>query len=105
MGPKDPFDRPEGLLSMPETNRDKLDELARRDAQAGAAGSAERNQRRKNSGQLSARERVELLLDEGSFEEFDRLATHRCDDFGMAEQRIPGDGVVSGYGRVDGRTV
>ena len=49
-------------------------------------------------GKLTARERVELLLDEGSFEELDKLVEHRCLDFGMAEQKVPGDGVVSGYG-------
>jgi propionyl-CoA carboxylase beta chain len=54
---------------------------------------------------LTARERVELLLDRDSFEELDKLVTHRCLDFGMQEQQIPGDGVVSGHGRIDGRVV
>src|SRR6185295_6814017 len=54
---------------------------------------------------LTARQRVELLLDKDSFEELDELVTHRCIDFGMAEQKVPGDGVVSGYGRIDGRLV
>ena len=54
---------------------------------------------------FSARERIELLLDEGSFEELDRLVTHSCHDFGMDSKTIPGDGFVTGYGRVDGRTV
>ena len=54
---------------------------------------------------LSARERIELLLDEGTFEELDKLVTHRCRDFGMDEQVVPGDGFVTGYGRIDGRLV
>src|SRR5271169_3333345 len=56
-------------------------------------------------GKLTARERLELLLDEGSFEEWDMFVEHRCGDFGMAEQSIPGDGVVTGYGTVNGRLV
>src|SRR5437764_8086449 len=61
--------------------------------------------RRRAEGKLTARERVGLLLDKDSFEELDRLVTHRCIDFGMQEQQYPGDGVVSGYGRIDGRLV
>ncbi len=68
-------------------------------------GGAERRERQHAEGKLTARERVELLLDEGSFEELDKLVEHRCLDFGMADQKVPGDGVVSGYGRVDGRLV
>jgi propionyl-CoA carboxylase beta chain len=68
-------------------------------------GGAERRERQHREGKLTARERVELLLDEGSFEELDKLVEHRCLDFGMAAQRVPGDGVVSGHGRVDGRLV
>ena len=56
-------------------------------------------------GKLTARERIELLLDEGSFEEWDMFVEHRCADFGMAEQTIPGDGVVTGYGNIKGRLV
>src|SRR3990172_7149871 len=89
---------------MAQSNRDKLDELARRN-EAARSGGAGRTERQQKEGKLAARARVELLLDEGSFEEFDRLVTHRCDDFGMDAERIPGDGVVSGYGRVNGRTV
>ena len=55
-------------------------------------------------GKLSARERIDLLFDEGSFEEIDKLVEHRCQDFGMAEQRIPGDGVVTGHGLINGRS-
>ena len=68
-------------------------------------GGPERRERQHREGKLTARERVELLLDEGSFEELDELVEHRCLDFGMAEQKTPGDGVVSGYGRIDGRLV
>ncbi|MCG6925884.1 MAG: acyl-CoA carboxylase subunit beta [Acidobacteria bacterium] len=81
-----------------ETLRDKV-----RRAEEG--GGPERRERQHREGKLTARERVELLLDEGSFEELDQLVEHRCLDFGMADQRIPGDGVVSGYGRVEGRLV
>lgn len=56
-------------------------------------------------GKLTARERLDLLLDEGSFVELDRFVTHRCTDFGLADQQIPGDGVVTGYGRIEGRLV
>ena len=81
----------------------RLEELRRRHAAAEAGGGAERRERQHKEGKLSARERVELLLDENSFEELDKLVTHRCRDFGMEEQIVPGDGVVSGYGRIDGR--
>ncbi|MGD0921269.1 MAG: acyl-CoA carboxylase subunit beta [Terriglobia bacterium] len=83
--------------------QEKLDELRRRNARAEAGGGEERRARQHAEGKLSARERLELLFDEGSFEEIDKLVEHRCQDFGMAEQRIPGDGVVSGYGRINGR--
>jgi propionyl-CoA carboxylase beta chain len=68
-------------------------------------GGRERRERQHAEGKLTARERVELLTDEGSFEELDKLVEHRCLDFGMAEQRVPGDGVISGFGRIDGRLV
>ncbi|HSB79596.1 MAG TPA: carboxyl transferase domain-containing protein [Candidatus Methylomirabilis sp.] len=83
----------------------RLDELRRRREQALAAGGAERVQRQHKAGKLTARERVELLLDQGSFTELDMLVTHRCRDFGMDRQVIPGDGVVTGYGTIDGRLV
>ncbi len=82
-----------------------LDVLRDKLRRAEAGGGPERQQRQHAEGKLTARERVEILLDEGSFEELDKLVEHRCLDFGMAEQKIPGDGVVSGYGRVDGRLV
>jgi len=83
----------------------RLDELRRRHAAAEQGGGAERQERQHREGKLSARERIELLLDEGTFEEIDKLVAHRCRDFGMDEQVIPGDGFVTGYGRIDGRLV
>jgi propionyl-CoA carboxylase beta chain len=68
-------------------------------------GGDERLRRQHDAGKLTARERMELLFDPGSFEELDKLVVHRCRDFGMAEQLIPGDGVVAGHGLVDGRQV
>jgi propionyl-CoA carboxylase beta chain len=82
-----------------------LEELERRSALAHEGGGRERRDRQHREGKLSARERIELLLDEGSFEETDAFVTHRCTDFGMEEKRIPGDGFVTGYGRIEGRTV
>ena len=64
-----------------------------------------RNRAQHAKGKLTARERLDLLLDEGSFREYDMLKTHRCEDFGMDEQRPAGDGVVTGHGKIDGRTV
>jgi propionyl-CoA carboxylase beta chain len=87
---------------MPQPN---LEELARRLAASRAGGGAERVERQHKEGKLSARERVELLLDAGSFVELDALVSHRCRDFGMEEQRIPGDGVITGYGTIEGRLV
>ena len=78
------------------TREQKLEELRRRHAEAEAGGGEERRARQHAEGKLSARERILLLFDEGSFEEIDKLVEHRCQDFGMAEQRIPGDGVVIG---------
>ncbi len=85
------------------TREQKLEELRRRHAEAEAGGGEERRAREHAEGKLSARERLLLLFDEGSFEEIDKLVEHRCQDFGMARQRIPGDGVVTGYGRINGR--
>ena len=90
---------------MSERIEEKFAELRRRNQAAQSGGGAERTERQHKDGKLSARERVELLLDEGTFEELDRLITHRATDFDMAAQRLPGDGVVGGYGRVDGRLV
>src|SRR4051794_2451722 len=84
---------------------DLLGELDRRNRLAEEGGGKERRERQHAEGKLSARERVELLLDEGTFEEMDKLVVHRSTDFGMQDKRIPGDGFVTGYGRIDGRTV
>jgi propionyl-CoA carboxylase beta chain len=83
----------------------RLDELHRRRAAAELGGGEARRQRQHQEGKLAARERVELLLDEGSFEEMDKLVTHRSRDFGMEDQVVPGDGFVTGFGRIDGRLV
>jgi propionyl-CoA carboxylase beta chain len=79
-----------------------LEDLERR---AGLGGGEDRLRRQHDAGKLTARERIDLLFDPGTFQELDKLVTHRCRDFGMEEQLIPGDGVVSGHGRVDGRAV
>src|SRR5277367_648481 len=83
----------------------KLAELKRRDSLAEAGGGEERRAREHKQGKMSARERIEFLLDEGTFEETDKLVTHRCTDFGMEEQRYYGDGFLTGYGRIEGRLV
>src|SRR6202790_69076 len=86
-------------------SRDATQELRRRSAEAEMGGGSERREREHKAGKLTARERVALLLDEGTFEELDKFVTHRCDDFGMQDQRPPGDGFITGYGRIDGRLV
>jgi len=82
-----------------------LDELRRRTEAARQGGGEARVEKQHAAGKLTARERLETLLDPGSFEETDALVVHRCDDFGMDKQKIPGDGVVTGHGRIDGRPV
>ena len=82
-----------------------LAELEARRETARLGGGERRIEAQHKKGKLTARERIELLLDEGSFEEFDMFKQHRCTDFGMDEQHIPGDGVVTGWGTVNGRTV
>ena len=79
--------------------------LAGLERRAELGGGEERLRRQHDAGKLTARERIDLLFDPGTFEELDKLVTHRCLDFGMADQRIPGDGVVSGHGLIDGRQV
>jgi propionyl-CoA carboxylase beta chain len=82
--------------------RDVLADLERR---AGLGGGEERVKKQREAGKLTARERIDALFDRGSFEEIDKFVTHRCLDFGMADQVVPGDGVVAGQGRVNGRPV
>src|SRR6202171_1368077 len=82
---------------------DRLQELRRRHANAEAGGGEERRRKQHKEGKLSARERIDLLLDEGSFEELDKLVRHRCREFGMEEQVVDGDGFVTGHGLIHGR--
>src|SRR5271168_1111237 len=86
-------------------HHDRLEELRKLNAEAEAGGGAERREREHKQGKLSARERVNLLLDEGSFEELDKFVRHQSHDFGMESQRPPGDGFITGYGRIAGRLV
>ncbi|HHL42451.1 MAG TPA: acyl-CoA carboxylase subunit beta, partial [Hellea balneolensis] len=83
--------------------QDILDELKSRRKKARLGGGQKRIDTQHAKGKLTARERLELLLDEGSFEEFDMFVTHRCTDFGMEKQSYPGDGVVTGWGTINGR--
>jgi propionyl-CoA carboxylase beta chain len=85
--------------------KDMLERLEVRRAQARLGGGVKRIEAQHARGKLTARERLELLLDQGSFEEFDMFVEHRSTDFGMAESKIPGDGVVTGWGTINGRTV
>src|SRR5687767_7965406 len=87
------------------TMREKLELLEKRRGEAELGGGEKRLEAQHAKGKLSARQRLDLLLDEGSFVEFDRFVTHRSRDFGLEEQQIYGDGVVTGYGRIDGRLV
>jgi propionyl-CoA carboxylase beta chain len=79
--------------------------LADLERRAELGGGEERMRRQHEAGKLTARERIDLLFDPGTFEEVDKLVTHRCLDFGMADQQIPGDGIVAGHGLIDGRQV
>ena len=87
---------------MSESTEDKLERLNR---EAELGGGEERIEKQHDAGKLTARERIELLVDPGTFHEVDKLKTHRCTDFDMEDKKIPGDGVVTGYGEVDGRTI
>src|SRR5438309_6650957 len=83
----------------------RIAELQRRSEEAEAGGGPERREREHKAGKLTARERINLLLDEGSFEELDKFVRHHCTDFDMESQRPAGDGFVTGFGRIDGRLV
>ena len=85
--------------------KDILEQLERRREDARLGGGQARIDAQHGRGKLTARERVDLLLDEGSFEEFDMFVTHRCTDFGMQDQKPAGDGVVTGWGTINGRLV
>ncbi len=90
---------------MANTTKEKLEELRRRVDEAQHAGPQRAVEKQHAKGKLTARERIDLLLDPGSFEETDKLAVHRASGFGLEAKRIPGDGVVTGWGTVDGRRV
>ena len=83
----------------------KLDRLKEKSKLAEEGGGKERLEKQRASGKMTARERIDFFLDEGSFEEFDKFVVHRSTDFGLEEQKILGDGVVTGHGLVDGREV
>src|SRR5215211_8743466 len=85
--------------------REKLELLERRRSESEQGGGEKRVKAQHAKGKLTARERLDLLLDEGSFVELDRFVTHRSTDFGLDRQVVPGDGVVTGSGRIDGRLV
>ena len=90
---------------QPTPNQLRLLELAARNQLAEEGGGPERRAREQKAGKLSARERIDFLLDEGTFEETGKFVTHRATDFGMADQRVPGDGFITGHGRINGRIV
>jgi propionyl-CoA carboxylase beta chain len=92
-------------MAINQKSDSRIEELRRRNAQAEEGGGAERREREHKSGKLTARERIDLLLDEGTFEELDKFVTHNSTDFGMAEQRPLGDGFITGFGRIEGRLV
>ena len=86
-------------------NSDRLEQLRRMSDEAESGGGPERREREHKAGKRSARERIHILLDEGTFEELDKFVRHRCVDFGSEENRPTGDGFVTGFGRIDGRLV
>src|SRR5712664_3377691 len=104
-----PPEPPGGMSSAQRQERlaglSPREKLAALDAQAELGGGQERVEKQHEEGKLTARERIELLLDPGSFIELDKFKTHRADDFGMSEKKILGDGVITGYGTVEGRQV
>jgi acetyl-CoA carboxylase carboxyltransferase component len=87
------------------TNEDRIKQLIELNAQAELGGGQDKIDSQHKKGKLTARERIEHLLDKDSFEELDKFVVHRCHDFGMEKQKIFGDGVVTGYGRINGRLV
>src|SRR4026209_747131 len=87
------------------TMRKKLEQLEKRQTEAAPGGGEKRLKAQHEKGKLSARERLELLLDEGSLVELDRFVVHRSTDFGLGSQKFYGDGVVTGHGKIDGRLV
>lgn len=88
-----------------QSTQDKYDLFEQKKKEAELGGGEARIEKYKKTGRLTARERIALFFDQGTFNEMDRMATHRCVNFGMEGNKIPGDGVVTGYGKVDGRLV
>jgi propionyl-CoA carboxylase beta chain len=103
--PEVPLPDHESAARARSNHHDRMEDLRRLEAEAEAGGGPERREREHQAGKLTARERIHLLLDEGTFEELDKFVRHRCTDFGMQEQRPVGDGFVTGFGRIDGRLV
>src|ERR1035437_2656017 len=85
--------------------KDKIQDLLKKKEQAKLGGGEERIKDQHNKGKLSARERIEIFVDEGSFEEIDMFVEHRAHDFGLDKMKIPGDGVVTGFAKINGRPV
>src|ERR1700730_5502961 len=93
-----------GKVERP-VNAERIEQLRRYSAEAEEGGGRERREREHKAGKLSARERIDLLLDEGTFEELDKFVRHSCVEFAMQETRPVGDGFVTGFGKIDGRLV
>ncbi len=93
------------MAGVPVTTKEKIEDLKQRDAAAQLGGGEKRIEAQHAKGKMTARERIEALLDKDTFEEFDRFVVHRCNDFGMEKNKIPGDGVVTGHGKINGRQV
>jgi len=92
-------------MDLELTTQARLQDLERRNEIAMQGGGSARLSKQKQGGRLTARERLDILLDPGSFVEMDRFVTHQCNNYGMADNKIPGDGVVTGYGRINGKVV
>jgi propionyl-CoA carboxylase beta chain len=103
--PEENLPEKNAAASAKEKHHDRMEELRRQSAEAEAGGGPERRDREHKAGKLAARERIKLLLDEGTFEELDKFVRHGCVDFGMQEQRPAGDGFVTGFGHIDSRLV
>jgi propionyl-CoA carboxylase beta chain len=88
-----------------QTHQEKYDLFARKNKEAEQAGGTDRIEKQHEAGKLTARERIDLFLDPGTFVEVDKMVTHACTNFGMENQKVVGDGMVTGYGKVDGRLV
>ncbi|MBL7687827.1 MAG: methylmalonyl-CoA carboxyltransferase, partial [Bdellovibrionaceae bacterium] len=93
----------EAAQPAPRTTKARVAELEKLNTSALAGGGSDKLAKHKEGGRLTARERVDVLLDPGSFVEMDRFVTHRSQNFGMADKKIPGDGVITGYGRINGK--